>query len=67
MTHTFTTNINCSGCVAKVTPYLDGHDEIIDWEVDTDDERKTLYVTSPMTPEEIIETIKQAGYAAKSM
>ncbi|WP_257667584.1 heavy-metal-associated domain-containing protein [Parapedobacter tibetensis] len=59
----FKTTINCSGCVASVTPSLDhvvgeGH-----WQVDTVNPDKILSVESDnATAEEIVEAVKKAGY-----
>ncbi len=38
------TNLNCSTCVAAVTPYLDDELGVTQWEVDVADPRKTLTV-----------------------
>ena len=44
-TFAFKTNINCNGCVAKVTPILDTTDGIETWTVDTTNKDKILSVT----------------------
>ena len=31
----FKTNINCGGCVSKVTPFLNNQEGVESWEVDT--------------------------------
>ena len=36
----FKTSINCGGCIAKVTPYLDSVKGITKWEVDRTDKIK---------------------------
>ena len=36
----FKTNINCNGCIAKVTPSLNGAGGIENWEVDTNNPQK---------------------------
>lgn len=38
----FKTNINCGGCVAKVTPFLNQLEEIENWKVDTANPNKIL-------------------------
>lgn len=59
----FKTNINCSGCVAKVTPFLDEAEGIHHWEVDTASKDKTLSVQSEgATEEEVIEKVQKAGF-----
>jgi copper chaperone len=59
----FKTTINCSGCVAKVTPFLNeaiGEDK---WSVDTTTPTKELTV---QTGEEkkVIEVLNKAGFKA---
>jgi copper chaperone len=57
------TNINCSGCVAKVTPFLDSDQRIAKWSVDTLHPRKLLTVeTGSMTPEELTDLLARAGF-----
>lgn len=61
----FKTNIHCGGCVAQVTPYLnqavgEGH-----WSVDTSSPQKVLTIRESAEGSKIIETLKQAGYAAE--
>ncbi|MBO9596091.1 MAG: heavy-metal-associated domain-containing protein [Niabella sp.] len=59
----FKTNINCGGCVASVRPALDGNSGIAEWHVDTLSKDKILTVkTAGATPEEIINTVKNAGF-----
>jgi copper chaperone CopZ len=62
-TFTFKTNINCSGCVARVTPALDEAGGICHWSVDTTGKDKILTVHSEgISQPEIIETVKKAGF-----
>lgn len=62
-TFQFKTNINCSGCVAKVKTALDNADGICHWNVDTSDADRLLTVHSKgITEEEIIKTIGQQGF-----
>jgi copper chaperone len=59
----FKTNINCSGCVAKVTPALNNTNGIDHWEVDTTNKDKILTVQSDgIKAEEVIEAVQKAGY-----
>lgn len=59
----FKTNINCGGCVASVRPALDANSGIAEWQVDTVSKDKILTVkTAGATPEEIINTVKNAGF-----
>ena len=64
----FKTNINCGGCVAKVTPFLNEAEGINHWEVDTTNKDKILSVNSDgITKEEIIQKIKEAGFKFESL
>lgn len=64
----FKTNINCGGCVSAVTPHLDKKEGIEKWEVDTNNPDKILTVhTDTLTQEEVIETVKAAGYNAETI
>jgi copper chaperone CopZ len=59
----FKTNINCGGCVASVKPHLDNAPGISHWEVDTTNNDKILTVKSEgITEQEVIETVKKAGF-----
>lgn len=61
-TFKFKTNINCSGCIAGVTPFLNKI-ENIQWKVDTESPDKILTVESEnASSEEIIDTVKKAGF-----
>jgi copper chaperone len=61
-TYKFTTNINCGGCIKKVTPFLDQLSDI-EWKVDIEDKRKVLEVRSGSIEEtSIIEKVKEAGF-----
>lgn len=59
----FKTNINCSGCVAKVTPFLNDVDGICHWDVDTANKDKILFVHSEgITEEQVIQKVQEAGF-----
>ncbi|MBF0760089.1 cation transporter [Dysgonomonas mossii] len=59
----FKTSINCGGCIAKVTPYLDSVKGISQWEVDTADKNKVLSVISDEVVEsDIVNALQQAGF-----
>ena len=62
----FKTNINCGGCVATVTPTLNGLKNIQHWEVDTANPDKILTVKADdnLKATEVIDTLKQKGYNA---
>ena len=59
----FKTNINCSGCVEKVTPFLNDADGICHWDVDTTNRDKILSVHSEgITEEDVIQKVQEAGF-----
>ena len=59
----FKTNINCGGCVAKVTPFLNDADGICHWEVDTANKDKILSVHSEgITEQEVMKKVQKAGF-----
>lgn len=65
---TFKTNINCSGCVANVTPALNAAEGICHWTVDTENANKILTVHSDgITENEIINAVKSAGYKIETI
>ncbi|MFZ1611037.1 MAG: heavy-metal-associated domain-containing protein [Chitinophagales bacterium] len=62
-TLTFKTNINCSGCVAEVTPFLNDADGICHWDVNTENKDKILSVHSEgITEQEVIQKVQEAGF-----
>ncbi|WP_339652571.1 heavy-metal-associated domain-containing protein [uncultured Maribacter sp.] len=64
----FKTNINCGGCVSKVTPFLNKQEGIDKWEVDTDNPDKILTVVSNGASEEDIKTtLQKTGFEAESV
>ena len=59
----FKTNINCGGCVAKVTPFLNDADGICHWEVDTANKDKILSVHSEgITEQEVMKKVQKAVF-----
>lgn len=64
----FKTNINCSGCLAKVTPVLDNLEGINRWEVDITDQSKTLTIeTSQLEAQNIKDTLEKAGFKSQEV
>ncbi len=62
----FKTNINCTKCLAKVTPFLDRKEGIQSWKVDIDNPDKILTVeTDQLEREDILKTIKRTGFDAE--
>ena len=59
----FKTNINCMGCLAKVTPELNQLTAIENWEVDIQSKEKILTVTASSEKEaEIVQAVEKAGF-----
>ena len=64
----FKTNINCSDCVAKVTPALNENADIKEWKVDTTNPNKILTVQTDNLAEEDVKTIiNKAGFRAEGL
>lgn len=62
----FKTNIKCSGCVAKVTPFL--NEAVGDiWNVDYNDPSKILTVTGETDDKKVQEAVEKAGYKAEKL
>lgn len=62
----FKTNINCGGCIAKVTPALNQAEGILKWEVDTTNPQKIMSVeTTNLNEGDIIEILNRVGYRAE--
>ncbi|HEX6891714.1 MAG TPA: heavy metal transport/detoxification protein [Chryseolinea sp.] len=62
----FKTTIKCSGCVAKVTPFLNealGEDN---WEVDYNNPSKVLTVAGEKDKAKVIQAVEMAGYKAEA-
>ena len=60
----FKTTIKCSGCVAKVTPFLNealGEDN---WEVDYNNPSKILTVVGDKDKTKIVQAVEKAGFKA---
>ncbi len=64
----FKTNINCSGCLEKVTPHLEGAAGIKHWEVDTDNPAKILTVeTEALSEVDIRNIVSRAGFRIETL
>lgn len=62
-TLTFKTNINCSGCLAKVTPFLNAQKGIDTWGVDLNNPEKTLTVeVCDIDAGAVMEAVQKAGF-----
>ncbi len=57
------TNINCGGCIASVTPFLNANPDIKKWEVDTTNPQKVLTVqTEHLEGNDIKTIVQKAGF-----
>jgi copper chaperone len=67
-TFVFKTNINCNGCIAKVTPVLDTTEGIETWTVDTTNKDKILSVTTNgISKNEIIDVVQKVGFKIEEL
>ena len=61
----FKSNINCTGCLSKVTPFLDKEESIEKWEVNLEHEDRILTVeTSTMSEKDVHKVVSKAGFQA---
>lgn len=64
----FKTNINCGGCVAKVTPLLNENSGVKEWSVDTTNPNKILTVkTDSLGEDEVSAIVQKAGFKAENL
>ncbi len=64
----FKTNINCTNCLAKVTPVLDANPEIESWTVDLKSPERFLHVkTENLDAEQVEKAVLKSGFVAKSV
>ncbi len=67
-TKQFKTNIMCGSCIAKVTPVLNETFGENNWEVDTQNPKKVLTVsTEGDNINDVIKTVQKAGYKAEKL
>ncbi|MDP1995050.1 MAG: heavy-metal-associated domain-containing protein [Ignavibacteria bacterium] len=64
----FKTNIKCNGCIATVTPFLNGEKQIKEWKVDLENPDRVLSVKSEeLSSEKVIDLLKKSGYTAEAI
>ena len=64
----FKTNIKCSGCVATITPHLNGEKDIRNWEVDTVNPDKILTIEAEQLKENQLKNlVEKAGFRAEKV
>lgn len=62
----YKTNINCGGCIATVTPFLEKAESVDKWNVDTDSKHKLLTVEGDaLNKEEVVNLVQSAGFEIK--
>lgn len=62
-TFVFKTSINCDGCVATVTPFLNEMVGVLDWQIDITNNNKILTVSAENIDENyVIKTVQGAGF-----
>lgn len=63
----FKTTIKCSGCVSKVTPFLNDAAGEENWEVNIQNPDKILTIETDenVTAEKVIKAVQDAGYKAE--
>ena len=62
----FKTNINCSGCIKSITPFLDKAEGVKSWQVDTVNPEKILTVEAEGTnADSLKQVVEKAGFKAE--
>lgn len=61
----FKSNINCTGCLSKVTPVLNDEKAIRKWEVDLEHDDRILTVETELPAEKVKETVGKVGFKAE--
>ena len=61
----YKSTIQCSACVAKVTPALDAVAGKGQWSVDLTDPARTLTIQSDVAPEKVAQALAPVGYRAE--
>ena len=63
----YKTNLKCSGCVEKVTPYLNESIGENNWNVDLEKPVKILSVPTEVNESTVKEILQKAGYKAEKL
>jgi len=64
----FNSTIKCTGCLAKVTPFLDETAGANNWEIDLKNPNKVLTVkANGVSAEDITKAVENAGYSVQSV
>jgi copper chaperone len=62
----FKTNIKCSGCIAKASPFLDEAVGKENWQVDIANPAKILSVGT-VNEKKVLEAVEKAGFKAEKL
>jgi copper chaperone CopZ len=61
----FKTNINCSGCVRAVTPFLSNTAGVSSWKVDTENPEKVLTAEGEaLDADQVKKAVEKAGFTS---
>ena len=64
----FKSNINCTGCLSKVTPVLNDKKAIEKWDVNLESDDRILTVeTSNLDAETVKQTVQKAGFELEEL
>ncbi len=64
----FKSNINCTGCLSKVTPILNDEKAIHEWNVDLESKDRILTVkTDGLSSEDIQKIVSKAGFNSSTI
>jgi copper chaperone CopZ len=63
----FKTNLKCSGCVERVTPFLNEAVGEKKWEVDLNDPARVVTVAGDSDETRVKEALEKAGYKAEKI
>ena len=64
----FKTNINCGGCVSKVTPFLNEQEGVQSWGVDVNNPDKILKVKSKgVLEEQVVSLLDKIGFKGEKI
>jgi len=62
----YKTNINCGGCIATVTPFMEKAKSVEEWSVDTNSKNKLLTVSgNNLNKTEVENLVRSAGFEIK--
>jgi len=62
------TTVKCNGCLATVTPFLNGLAGLTNWSIDLNDQQRILTAEiSGISAEDVIAVIRKAGFNAEKI